>query len=161
MMKPAREIMMVVKDGRLQPGVSAYGLRAIQTSNSADFPLAAWPADTQWNEGRLHGQEWEVIIWDIALREWPRNPEWGRVVRQTLQSLINAGCTVSWIGSEGYFCDPPDLFKPECMSGGVLAAMTQSGDFNCVVDPHEPLRALPEEKLLELREASRGLAAAP
>lgn len=158
MSKPAREILTIVKDGRLQAGVSAYGLRANDVSNPADFPHGAWPADTGWQEGSLHGQDWEVIVWDIAPSSWPAHPEWARVVKQTLRALIDAGCIVSWIGSEGYFCDPPDLFKPECMSGGVLAAMTQAGDFDCAVDPYEPLQVLPDEKLLALRAASHGLA---
>jgi hypothetical protein len=47
---------------------------------------------------------------------------------------------------------------PEQMTGGVLAAMTESGDFVCLVDPDKPLETLPDSKLLELRSASRGLA---
>lgn len=46
------------------------------------------------------------------------------------------------------------------MSGGVVAAMSEATGFRITVDLDQPLRRLPDGELLELREASHGLASA-
>ncbi|HVX46630.1 MAG TPA: hypothetical protein VHC49_22245 [Mycobacteriales bacterium] len=56
------------------------------------------------------------------------------------------------------FCDPPDLFSPECMSEGILAALTSAGEFVGSVDPDAPLNPLTDEQMLRLRHYARGLA---
>ncbi|MBW3615958.1 MAG: hypothetical protein KY439_11740, partial [Actinobacteria bacterium] len=88
---------------------------------------------------------------------WPPREVWLRSVRATFEVLVNAGASVAWIGLEGFFCDPPNLFDPAFMSGGVLAAMTSTGEFLCPLDPDEPVVALDDKELLRLREASEGL----
>lgn len=157
MKQPAREILTVVRRGEFRPGLSFYGLHE-PNSLDATFPQHVWPERTEVGVSKLHGGSWEVIIWDVEFETWPRGDQWFRAVRATLASLIDAGCAVSWIGLEGYFCDPPELFLPTCMSGGVLARMTHDDDFSSSFHPDEPLRALTDAELLTLRRHSHGLA---
>lgn len=157
-MIPARELLTVIAHGEFRPGIIAYGLRDSTASKNASFPYEIWSAEIEVNEHLLHGDSWEVVRWDIQIDRWPEPDAWEDVVKETLSSLITAGAVVAWLGQEGFFADPPDLFKPEQMTGGVLAAMTESGDFVCPVDPDKPLKTLPDSKLLELRLASKGLA---
>jgi hypothetical protein len=66
--------------------------------------------------------------------------------------LIDVGCRVAWVGAEGIpFCDPPGLFDPDCMTGGVLAWLTSDGWFGCPLDPDQPLEPAPDRQLLRLR----------
>jgi hypothetical protein len=98
-----------------------------------------------------------VIVWDVAIAVWPSGDAWTRSVQGTLKLLVDCGARVAWIGLEGFFCDPPDLFEPALMSGSVLAAMTSDGCFCCPVDPDQPLATLTDKDLLQLRRASDGL----
>lgn len=106
----------------------------------------------------LYDGGWRVIVWDVPITEWPESDAWTIAVRSTFDSLLAAGCVVAWIGREGYFCDPPDLFLPSCMSEGVVAAATVGGFFSCPVVPDKPLKYLTDEELLEIRSQSDGLA---
>lgn len=157
-MIPAREILTIVADGEFRSGVIAYGLRRTGTSKKASFPSQSWPQEIEVAENVLHGDNWEVVRWDIQVDQWPQREDWKDVVEETLASLIEAGAVVAWLGQEGFFVDPPDLFNPEHMTGAVLAAMTDSGEFLCPIDPEKPLRSLSDSELMELRSASRGLA---
>jgi hypothetical protein len=56
------------------------------------------------------------------------------------------------------FCDAPQLFDADCMSGGVLAWMTDAGAFGCPLDPDLPLVPVGDECLAMLRRHSVGLA---
>ncbi len=103
----------------------------------------------------------EVVVWDVAIVAWPTGQAWRDSVRRTLEALVDAGARVAWVGREGYFCDPPDLFDPTFMSGGVLAAMTSGGEFRCAVDPDQALATLTDDELLRLRAASDGLSNVP
>lgn len=158
--KPAREVMDVVVNGSIRAGISVYGLRPPQGGNIPPFPSDYWPNELEMNAHRLTGEQWEVLNWDVVLIEWPRGPAWRAAVRRTFSALIGYGCVVAWLGSEGFFCDPPGLFDPDCMTTGVLAALTADGEFVCRVDPDEPLRTLSDEEMLRLRDAAGGLATA-
>lgn len=81
------------------------------------------------------------------------------VIRASLTAIIEAGCCVARVGAEGFpFCDPPQLFDPSCMAGGVLAWMTGRGQFMCSLDPDAPVSPVPDEQLLLLRNHAHGLA---
>ena len=46
-------------------------------------------------------------------------------MRRLLQAVLDLGCVVAWLGSEGTpLADPPDLFDPVHMTGGALAGLT-------------------------------------
>jgi hypothetical protein len=90
---------------------------------------------------------------------WPTGDDFVRAVRSTLRELIEGGCRAAWVGAEGVrYCDPPRLFDPGCMSRGVLAWMTNEGDFDCPLDPDLPIAAADDECLRMLRRHSLGLA---
>lgn len=156
-MIPAREVLTVIADGEIRSGVIAYGLRTDGLDKKAMFPSHRWPQEIEVAEYFLHGETWEVIRWDIQIDRWPDQKDWKDVVKETLARLIEAGAVVARLGQEGFFADPPDLFTPKHMTGGVLAAMTISGDFMCPLDPERPLKALSDSELLQLRSASEGL----
>lgn len=158
---PARESLTIVWSGEHVSGVTAYGLTSLGSWAGHEFPLAGWPAGTEVTESRLHGVAWEVVVWDVALSEWPRDAAWTLAVHDTLKQLVKGGCVLSWLGLEGYFCDPPDLFSPDCMSGGVLAAMASNGEFECPIDPDAPLQPLGDEVLVHFRRHAQGLADVP
>jgi hypothetical protein len=151
--------MDVVVNGSIQLGISVNGLRMRrEPPNMPAFPTGYWSGDVEVNVHRLVGQAWEIVNWDAALTLWPCGIEWRRAVKGTLQSLIDEDCIVAWLGSEGFLCDPPHLFDPECMASGVLAALTASGRFICPVDPCEPFLTLTDEEMLSLREEAAELA---
>jgi hypothetical protein len=155
---PARETLTVFIDGEELPGVIVYGLRRPGLA-PIDFPVHGWVLSHGPHAFRLHGEMWEVLGWDLALGAWPNSQDWPGVVHRTLTALVAAGCAVAWLGAEGCpFSDPPDLFSPTWMDGGVLAALTSEGDFLCPMDPDEPLRHLRSEELEFLRARAHGLA---
>lgn len=156
-MIPAREVLTVIADGEFRSGVIAYGLRQSARTETPLFPHSAWPDGTSVEEYVLRGENWQVIRWDIEISSWPVGEAWEQVVKRTLSALLEAEAVVAWLGQEGVFSDPPDLFKPEYMTGGVLGAMTDSGELVLSMKPDEPLRSLTDSQLLQLRVASKGL----
>jgi hypothetical protein len=155
----ARDALTIFADGEEVPGLIVYGLAAPSTRRSVSFPSDEWTAHPQVQEFTLHGDGWEVMTWEVPIIVWPSEDEFNRAARLTLRALIESGCRVAWIGAEGVpFCDPPDLFSPDCMSGGVLAWMTDAGDFDCPLDPDSPLRPVSDDRLRRLRRHTRGLA---
>lgn len=155
---PAREGLTVFFDGDEVPGVIFYALARPGTMSSIVFPIGLWPRG-EARPFRLGGESWEVHGWDLALGEWPRGRDWTRAVHDTLNSLVDAGAVVAWVGAEGCpFRDPPYLLSSEWMSGGVLAAITSAGRFICAVDPDLPVQALSDDELVSLRRHARGIA---
>lgn len=155
---PAREGLTVFFDGEERPGVIFYALARQGITSSVVFPIGLWPSG-EVKSFRLGGETWEVHGWDLALGEWPRGRDWTRSVHDTLKSLVDAGAVVTWVGAEGCpYSDPPHLLSPTWMSGGVLAAMTSTGEFICAVDPDLPVLALSDDELVSLRLHARGLA---
>lgn len=150
--------MSVIRDGQQVSGLSFYALAGGQEHRTdVAFPDEAWPEATEHSVSRLGEGGWRVLIWDVALPAWPANDAFTTAVDATFAAMLNAGSVVAWIGGEGYFCDPPYLFLPERMSGGVLAAVTADGRAWLDLDPDAPLEPLSDAVLLELRQASAGL----
>ena len=155
----ARDALVVVVDGEEVPGLIVYGLCERGACRPIEFPHGAWPADPEAGVYALHGDVWEVMLWEIPMIIWPADEAFRAAVQATLRALTNAGCRVAWIGAEGLpFCDPPDLLDPACMSGGVLAWMTDDGAFDCPLDPDRPLTPVDDGYLLSLRSHAEGLA---
>lgn len=154
---PAREQLEIIWHGDQVPGITLYGLCPRGSRLEKPFPESLWPWGVETGSSVLHNEHWEVIVWDVAIAAWPPSEEWESAIRGTLQWLVSSGASVAWVGLEGFFCDPPDLFSPSCMSGGVLAALTAKGEFLCPLDPHAQLATLTDAELLRLRDASAGL----
>lgn len=156
---PVREALRIVVDGDEVPGFIAYGLRGRGGQSPAAFPAEVWIAQPEATLFTLHGDAWEVLMWEVPLVIWPTPSEMQASLRATLRTLIESGCRVAWIGAEGLpFCDPPQLFDPQCMSGAVLAWMTDIGAEDCQLDPEAPIAPVADDVLLSLRVHATGLA---
>ncbi len=160
MRPPAREVLSVFWEGEEVPGLTFYGLRAPTSDALPEFPADEWDGRADCRSWRLHGEAWEVVVWTVRVDRWPGRDEFGFLTERTMHALREAGCVVSWVGREGFFTDPPGLFLPESMSQGVLAALSGATGFRTALDLDQPLRFLLDDELLELREASHGLASA-
>jgi hypothetical protein len=153
-----RDNLTVFVGGEEVSGLIVYGLLA-RGSRRPDFPYGAWALAGEVREFTLVGEAWEVARWDVPVGAWGTAGEFVAVVRATFEAVIAGGAQVAWIGAEGVpFCDPPELFDAECMSGGVLAWMTDDGAFGCPLDPDSPLVPVDDECLAMLRRHSAGLA---
>jgi hypothetical protein len=155
----ARESLVVVIGGDEVPGITIYGLAGPGGSRRAVIPADAWIGEPIVDEFTLRGDSWEIVTWDVPILVWPTVDEMRTAVRVSLAAMVDAGCSISWIGAEGLpFCDPPRLFDPDCMSGGVLAWMTGQRQFDCSLNPNEPITPISDQHLLMLRQYARGLA---
>ena len=159
-MRPSvREALKIVVDGDEIPGLIAYGLRRRDSPAAARFPADAWIAQPECTDFTLHGETWEVLMWEVPIIIWPAPSELQVALRTTLWALIEAGSRVAWIGALGLpFCDPPELLDPHCMSGGVLAWMTDTGAADCFIDPDASIMPVGDDVLLTLRTHAAGLA---
>lgn len=123
-----RDALTIFVGGGEEPGLIAYGLTAPDEWRDADFPADARLAKPQPEAFDLRGDNWRVHGWEVPIAVWPTGLDFQTAVDRTLDALIRSGCRVAWVGAEGVpFCDPPGLFDPGCMSGGVLAWMTDDG----------------------------------
>lgn len=155
----ARDSLTVFVGGAEAPGLIVYGLSSSALSKDIESPAPLWPGSPVSNCFVLHGDNWRVRGWEVPVTLWPTGSDFHDVIRRTLEMLIQGGCRVAWIGAEGVpFCDPPGLFDPEWMSGGVLAWMTDDGGFDCPLDPDRVLAPVSDDDLLALRTYARGLA---
>lgn len=155
----ARDALTIFVAGDEEPGLIAYGLTAPDAWRDAAFPADVWLADPEPGAFDLFGDRWRVHAWEVPIAIWPTGLHFQAAVNRTLDALIRGGCRVAWIGAEGVpFCDPPGLFDPECMAGGVLAWMTDDGRFDCPLDPDRVLAPVSNDELLKLRAHVRGLA---
>lgn len=155
----ARDALTIFVDGDEVPGLIAYGLLPPRLDPALEFPAAAWIARPEPRSFTLHGTNWEIVGWEVPVVVWPNAAQFGDAVRDTLAALIAAGSRMAWIGAEGLpFCDPPALFDPDCMSGGVLAWMDDSGQFDCPLEPDAALSPIDDKALLRLRVHAAGLA---
>lgn len=160
---PARDSLTIFVDGDEVPGMIAYGLRSPGQDLVCEFPADAWTAHPAAAAASLlSGDGWEVVAWEIPIVVWPSAADLRAALRRTLGALIKGGCRVAWAGAEGVpFCDPPQLFDTECMTGGVLAWLLDTGDYDCDLDPDAPLAPKSDDVLVRLREHAKGLADAP
>lgn len=149
------EALTVVWDGDFVPGVIFYGLRSTDgRCGTPEFPASAWPEGVERREGRLHNGDWEVLVWDVAISRWPSQQEWLTMLRTTLERLRDAGAVVTWCAPEGAFADPPNLFDPAWMSGGVYAAWAPNTGFVCTARLGNELQTLSDDQLRQLRDVA-------
>ena len=125
------------------------------------MPFAAdcWPPATlhadswfsNWQEG---DSDWRVLRRDVLLRQWPTSGRWPQCVRETLESLVEAGACVAWCVTEGRSADPPDAFDPEGMKGAIWAVYGKNLEFSCTVRLGEPYESVSDETLLAFQAAA-------
>jgi hypothetical protein len=127
MRESLRDALTVYVGGDEVPGVLLYGLESTTNDSEPRFPGEAWPGFVSLKTYILHGESWRVRLWEVALSEIPPIDVLQHAIGDTLDAFLGSGVVVAWMGLEGSFCDPPSLFLPECMSGGVITARSASG----------------------------------
>lgn len=141
----------VFVDGEIVPGLMFYGLDRPDNPHDVVFPRHLWRGLSPIKMFVLGGERWRVHLWEIALEVVENSAAFGQIIDATLESLLSVGCAVAWVGVEGNFCDPPNLFSPDCMSNGVFALQTPRGRrWNSFMVPGE-WNAAPDELLREIR----------
>jgi hypothetical protein len=158
MRKSLPEVLTVYVDGDEVPGVLLYGLESPANDREPRFPGEAWPGFMALKTYDFHGESWRVRLWEIALSEIPPIGVLEHATSDTFDAFIGSGFVVTWMGFEGSFCDPPSLFLPECMSGGVVTARSASGKRWNRLDPARSFEPLSDVELLELRAEAGPLA---
>lgn len=139
----------------------AYGLARRRGWRGDRPPADPWMVAELGDDGQfvLVGDLWEVIMLTIQVDAWPTAATLAESTRRLFEALLAGGCRIAWLGAEGLpFCDPPELFDPGCMSGGVLAWMTTDGVFECPLDPDRALKPVADSHLREMRDHAGGLA---
>ncbi len=116
------------------------------------FPFQIWSADTQVQNNTLWGDGWFVLEWTVRICTWPLSNTWKQVIQGTLEAMCETGAIVAWCAVEACFADPPSLFSPESMSGGVYAALIPNSQFWCSAKPGLHFQALDDSILLKLKE---------
>jgi hypothetical protein len=161
---PAREQLVILIAGQdgdgleEAPGFIVYGLGAPR-SIVREPPGRLLKVIRIEKTSRYYGENWEVIRWDVPMWYWPSGAEWRETLSMFFDAMISAGARVSWVGSEtSPFSDPPTLFDPQYMSGGVFAWRTADGRVGGQLDPDRPLVPASVDDLLALREYAQGLA---
>lgn len=114
----------VIWEGEECPGISFYALRQ-DLNQEPTFPIDLWNELFAHKHLLLFGEGWKVDLWDcrVNLSKAP----WQDLCEQTLEVLVRNGSRVAWIGLGELFVDPPELFNPVFMSGGVMIAVARSG----------------------------------
>ncbi|MGX5680946.1 hypothetical protein [Schumannella luteola] len=154
----ARDALAVFRDGEEVPGIHVYGLRVRHDPRVALYPSEVWDTTGEPTRFTLYGDNWEVLLWAVPLRKWPRKKRMAAALRATMSRMIDSGCRVAWVAAEGFpFCDPPMLFDPACMSDSVLAWMDDSGRGWFDLDPDRPIAPVSEDVVQSLRKYSAGL----
>lgn len=152
--------MTLYWDGDEAPGFIVYALGGPEIQRPRGLPDFGWAFEPEVSPWTLKGERWKVDVWFVRVAGWPTQQEFRDSIRQVIGGLIDDGYSVAWIGMEGFFADPPSLFMPDAMSGGVLAACSRETGFLLAIDLDAPLQALTDSEMLRLREASLGFASA-
>lgn len=156
-MNRSQDRLGIFWDGEEVDGVTFYSICDPSICCLAEFPLEIWPEGTEVRPSLLSGDGWLVHLWDVRVPDWRTVMCWKELVGRTLGSVLVDGCSVAWLALEECFVDPPDLFLPEFMSGGVLAVVTQQGFSVAPADLDEPLTALSDQEMLIVRSHAGGI----
>ena len=151
-MEIAKDSMVVFIDGTEVPGFLLYGL----FPPDADPQSPALPDAVRSRRHDLTGPGWLIPIWTIPVTDWLTGDAWQTEVRRLLTSIVEQGARVAWLASEGApYADPPWLFDPAEMSGGVYAYLTAAGRYACPLDPGRPWLTITNDELGQLRQDAR------
>ncbi len=132
-------------------GIMVYGYWKGKTNTEPSFPVSIWPEGTEFSTFHLYGDDWDAWLWEIPIYHWPQAEEWEDLIRKTLQGLNQSGAKIAWCGIEGHFADPPYLFDPKEMAGGVYAAYAKEFGFKCTAHIGKPFSTLTNDELLKLK----------
>ena len=143
-------------EGEERAGLTIYGLFRDEKVEAPTVPLYLWPNGCECKSGKLSGEFWAVWLWDIRVDKWPKKTKWLNTLSRTLKTMIDQGATIAWAGLEGFFAEPPNLFHPDYMSGGIWAIYMDNGNFICNAKIGEPFKVLEDTVLKHLFEHYSG-----
>jgi hypothetical protein len=152
--KSTRHSLGLFWHGEEADGFTIYGYWPGHHETQPSLNFAHWP-DVETKTSRLGGRDWTVWLWDVRVHKWPEAPQWRSAVLDPLAQLLGVGARVAWCGLEGGFVDPPGLFDPLRMAGGVWAARVSGADG--IFEPpglDAPFTALTDDQLTRLRQAA-------
>jgi hypothetical protein len=149
------DALTILWDGHERSGILAYEYWPGPASVGAPR-VAAWPSGTETKAFVLRDIEhdppgWTVIEWTILVCQWPPVGAWFSLIESILVGLCEGGASVAWCGLEGHFADPPSLFLPCEMSGGVWASYHPRIGFACSAMLGDPFAGLHDSHLERLR----------
>lgn len=153
------ESLSIIWDNEEMPGLTIYGFWLTDIVSNPDFPLKFWDNQFGVKVQRLYdceNNDWTVFVWDMIITHWPSASEWINKLNNTLKYLVEHGALVAWCGLEGYFADPPYLFDPVYMSGGIYAIYTQQFGFVCTAYMGKSFRVIADNELNNIRELILG-----
>lgn len=147
-MAQAKDTMVMFINGEERPGFLLYGL----------FPPNAdpWPQEFSpevlAQRYDLGDERWRVCLWTVPVTSWLTGAAWQASVSRLLGSIIEQGAEVAWLASEGApYADPPWLFDPVEMFGGVYGFLTAAGHYSCPLDPGQPWVVVSDDELESVR----------
>ena len=141
--------------GREVPGILVYGYWPLGRKDCPAFPRNIWPPSNEFSNFKLVATNdllWTVWMWNLAIPNWPSQSIWKNQINDTLKVMIAAGASVAWCGVEGLFADPPALFNPKEMSGGVWAYLLRDGEFICKGELGQIFDVLSDTEMASLRD---------
>jgi hypothetical protein len=122
-----RQSLGIFWDGEEVDGITVYGLWKEPPQTFPSLSHLLGKEGLRERQSELRGESWYVRVWDIKIEIWPPPDQWKKRIHNMLRAIIECGSVVAWCGLEGAFIDPPELFDPQYMAGGVWAAMTNDG----------------------------------
>jgi len=146
----------VIWNGEERAGILLYGYRQGAGPTDPFEVVLPWPDP---NESRMMSLSdihhdppvWTILEWTVLLSVWPAAADRLPLLESALAEVCRRGATVAWAGLEGHFADPPSLFLPEEMSGGVWASYSPRIGLRCAARLGEPFGTLDDACLAELR----------
>lgn len=148
--KTTQQSLGIFWDGEEVDGITVYGIWKNRPKHFPPLGQELGNEGVQERQSELRGEDWYVHVWDIKLGKWPLPAEWKSRIRSVLSRIIGEGAEVAWTGLEGAFVDPPDLFKPEHMTGGVWAAMSADEKLYFHAELEGQFQALNDDELHDL-----------
>jgi hypothetical protein len=141
-------------EGEEVDGVTIYGYWTGLKPAPPRVELSELPG-AEAKPSRLDGSGWTVWLWDIRIQEWPDRRHWQGAIQGLLRQVMKGGAHVAWCGLEGMFVEPPGLFDPCEMSGGVWAAADKAGHMFGPPALDDAFLPLNDEQLSILRRSLR------
>lgn len=149
------ESLGIFWNGEEVDGLTIYGYFDYKKDDAPVISSDIWKDNYEIKTHKLFGDDWTVWLWDIRINKWPEQKEWLNFIKSILHKMIKQGASLSWAGLEGHFVDPPDLFKPEFMRGGVWAVYTKLGGFYCEAQLGRVFKTLDDSILEDARKKAR------
>ncbi|WP_328461677.1 hypothetical protein OHA21_33240 [Actinoplanes sp. NBC_00393] len=143
-----------------RPGITFYALFPRGAWHGDDFPLECFPALAQAGDFTMHGQDWEIKLWDLTFEEFPDSESWRTGVHRTYDWIFASGGVVAWIGDGTGYAAPPQLFDAKRMANSVFEGRSADGIRVGALELDAPAVYLDGAGLRVLRTASGGLAMA-